>query len=647
MLNFSIMSFEHEEHLEEICEDIKAQVELGIATMPLFCSTLTPEGNPAIDKAGMCASKYLKFKKRLDEMGVPSGILIQASIGHGYKLNQSSAFEKYVNLDDGKSPEVCCPLGMGFQAYIREAGATLARTNPNHIMLDDDFRLIFRKGHGCACPLHLKKFAELSGKSVTREELWETMNQNTDEGRQYREWFIQTQFDSLIACVKEIRRGIDSVNPKIPGSYSLCGKGAEAGYEIASIMAGEENPVVVRLNHANYCAIDPRSVVGCFYKARVELSALTKMPDVVLAESDTCPQNRYSTSAAKLHTFFTFSFLEGLAGAKHWITRLHAYEPTSGKAYRQKLAKYKNFYEEIERVYPKLRFLGCNVLVPDHPIYEITEEDKALASDNTWLSPLLERYGLPVFFDDCASGVSCFSGRNDRWYSDEKIIEFLSGKVLLDAPAAMSLIQRGFGKYIGVDVKPREVGAKNASGEILYPEGRSGAQFNIHEIIPLSTQTKRHSDVFHLVDGKIREILFPGVTSYQNELGGTVVVYGGNSNFPYNLGAAFGFLNESRKAHFASILKELGELPLYYPEDAEVFLKVARNENGRLFCAILNLGLDPIEDFPLNCEADVKEVSLLKADGTYENVPFVQNAERVELSLTANPYEPVILWLDV
>ncbi len=74
---------------------------------------------------------------------------------------------------------------------------------------------------------------------------------------------------------------------------------------------------------------------------------------------------------------------------------------------------------------------------------------------------------------------------------------------------------------------------------------------------------KHCSDVYHLVDEEKEEILFPGISSYQNELGGTVVVCSGNSDVPYNF-SAFAFLNETRKAQFAGILRELGALPVYF-----------------------------------------------------------------------------------
>ena len=374
MLNFSIMSLD-ENHIEEICQDIEYQVKSGIATMPLFSFTLTPEGIPAIDKADMLCQKYEKFKQRLDESGVPSGVLIQASIGHGWKLNQPSAFQKYTGLINGTDPNVCCPLDSGFQEYIRSSAARIARANPCHIMLDDDFRLMARPSHGCACPLHLKKLSVLTGKELTREQLWNIINKKEDENSEIRNAFIKTQIDSLIECAKEIRKGIDSVNPSIPGSYCLCGASAEGAYEIASIMAGDGNPIAVRINNANYCQTDPRNLIKSLHSAAMQISALTGKPDIILAETDTCPQNRYSTPAAKLHSHFTFSILEGASGAKHWITRLRAYEPNSGKAYRKKLENYSGFYHELSRIAQKLSWFGCRIPIPSKAHYMLAEDD--------------------------------------------------------------------------------------------------------------------------------------------------------------------------------------------------------------------------------------------------------------------------------
>ncbi len=643
MLNYSIMRL-NEEHIEEYCKDVEYQVKHGICTMPLFCMTLTPEGDPAIDKAGMLCDSYEKYKAKLDLVGVPSGVLIQASIGHGWKLNAPSAFQKYVGLSNGASPEVCCPMDKGFQKYIRDAAARIASVRPAHIMLDDDFRLIFRAQRGCACPLHMAEFNRLANTDITREELYEAICKYDDTAARYREIFIKTQVDSLIDCAKEIRAGIDSVDPTIPGSFCLCGNSAEGAYEIAKIMAGGGNPITVRLNNANYCARDPRSFAHVMHRAAIQIAALGGKPDVILAETDTCPQNRYSTSAAMLHSHFTFSILEGAKGAKHWITR-GMFEPTSGREYRKKLEKYCGFYHALAEINDDLTWLGCKVPVSPNPAYILSSRDFE-AEGNGWYSHVLDRFGLPMHFSNNGEGVCFFDGRRDKNFTDEQIIEFLSGKVVLDAVAAEGFISRGFGKYLGVDIKHRDPSAKNASGEILFPSGTSKAPYNVREIIPLSDDVKHYSEIYHLRDGVHKDVMFPGVTSYKNELGGMVVVFAGNSCFDHNLNEAFSFLNDSRKGQLVQILTDLDALPIYYPDDGETLMKAARMKDGRLLCALLDMSLDPIEELPLVIRRDVKDIKRITPCGEYESVPFTKDGDRYTLSLTVAPFDPLALIIE-
>ena len=125
------------------------------------------------------------------------------------------------------------------------------------------------------------------------------------------------------------------------------------------MLAGKNNPVVVRINNGNYTPAGARYFSRAFHRAATQIAKLKGKVDVFLAETDTCPQNRYSTGAMSLHTHFTGSILEGTNGAKHWITRLISYEPESGKAYRRVLSKNFGFYEKLAKIQPTLKWRGC------------------------------------------------------------------------------------------------------------------------------------------------------------------------------------------------------------------------------------------------------------------------------------------------
>ena len=110
----------------------------------------------------------------------------------------------------------------------------------------------------------------------------------------------------------------------------------------------------------NYTPAGARGQSYKAYRAAVQKIHMGDKVDTILAETDTCPQNRYSTSANSLHTHFVISILEGAAGAKHWITRLRDFEIESGKRYRTTLAKYSGFYETLSGIIPSLSFIGAN-----------------------------------------------------------------------------------------------------------------------------------------------------------------------------------------------------------------------------------------------------------------------------------------------
>ena len=61
LYSYSIMRLDSE-HINEYCEDIENQVKSGVCSMPLFCMTLTPEGDPAIDALVLQRAEAKKAK---------------------------------------------------------------------------------------------------------------------------------------------------------------------------------------------------------------------------------------------------------------------------------------------------------------------------------------------------------------------------------------------------------------------------------------------------------------------------------------------------------------------------------------------------------------------------------------------------------
>lgn len=636
-------------HIKEVCDDIERQYKDGIATEALFNLPIPPEGFPVIDKAKIGAEKYVKFRDELKKRGLNCGILVQATIGHGYQMTTKIPFSPLIGLIDGAEKYVACPYDENFRDYLRKSFKTLAAVKPSSIMVDDDFRLFARSYKGCACPRHMEEISRRFGKNITREELLERFEVDTEENRKLANIFYETQIDSLLGAAKAMREGIDEVDPKIQGSFCNCGDTCEGAGEIAKILAGEGNPSILRVNNGRYCSAGARGFANSIARAAIQTAILKNEVDIFLAETDTCPQNRYSTSSSSLHTHFISSILEGAAGAKHWITRLGAYEPSSGEAYRKKLSKNAGMYNELSRIVPQVEWFGARTplshkpWVPHPPLSSF----KQASSENAWASCVLERLGIPMYFSDKSSvGAVYIDGKRDEFFDDAEIKEMLSGTVFLAAESAKNLIDRGFGDYLGVDIREVTSDDPKASGEKIFATGQnSSVQISRKILTKNKAETIERSCVFTRPDGKTEVPLHPGVTSYHNSLGGTVNVFCGTPLAKFVYTEAFSFLNESRKAQLVELMRESGNLPLYYPGDAEVYIKAGYFKDG-IFCSFINIGLDNLDEVTLVCDREVTEIKRLMSDGTYTVCSFDKSADGViTVNTPAMILDPAILIL--
>ena len=642
---YSIMPLDMQ-HIDEVCDDIAGQYASGVATEALFMLPITPEGFPVIDKAAIGMEKFGIYRDELAKRGLRAGVLVQATIGHGYQLTTRIPFTPLVGASDGEEKYVACPYDENFRKYIRKSFATIAKARPSSIMVDDDFRLFVRAYMGCACPLHMREISRRFGREITREEMWARFDEDTEENRTLMDIFYETQIDSLIGAAREMRAGIDEVDPAMQGSFCVCGDTCEGAGEIARILAGKGNPVILRVNNAKYCSPGARGVTRSMARAAIQKAVLKKDVDVFLAETDTCPQNRYSTSAAGLHTHFTCSILEGMAGAKHWITRLSAFEPKSGEAYRKKLAKYAGMYRKLSEIVPDVEWLGARIPLSDKPwTPKPPISGYEMASDaNSWASCVIERLGLPMYYSEKWGGAVFVDGRRDEFFADEEIKDMLSGTVFLAVESAASLIKRGFGEYLGVDVREVTDADPKPGGEIIHATGeKSALQMSRKVLIPTSDTTRSLSTVFTCPDGRTNIPLYPGVTSYKNSLGGTVNVFSGTPNARFVYFEAFSFLNESRKAQLVEMMRESGNLPVYYPGDAEVYLKAGRL-GEKLFVAFTNIGLDNLDEIILVLERAVKRISKIAPDGSLVDCEFSLGSDGViTVNAAAEILGPVIL----
>ncbi len=644
-LNLSIMHM-NPECVESTCADIIEQQKTGATTHAMLMMYFNPEGTPPVNKAEAQCALYDRYRAILDPAGARYGVLVQATLGHITKPFSPYPFSPSVSLVTGEERDVtCCPLDPNFHDYIREQFRILAEHKPSLVMLDDDLGLLYKPTKGCACKYHLAEFARRAGKKMTREQIYACTQGSSEEDKKYTQIYVDTQREGIVSAVRAMREGLDMVDPTIPGIVSgiYTTTFVEFSDDTAVAFAGKGNPPTIRLNGGPYAvSSSPRGFLQQLFRAAILKENVKGKVERFLAETDTCPQNRYSTSAAYMHGHFVGSILEGATGAKHWITRSNSLEPNAGKAYRRVLSKYERFYEALGEYVKEFSPFGCRIPLTTMQNYGFIPASQGL-NLSPWATCVLERLGLPVYFGNAGEGAVFLDDFSTDGFDDETIRSFMKGTLLLSVGAAEKLCARGFAADLGVIVRPWD--GKVINGERIGPY-RIAKQYNLKELVPCAEAVEILSESYHSDKRTGENIpMFPAVTRCKNSEGGETVVFCGTPDMPFVYHAAFSLLCEPRKNQLIEILGKNGLLPLYYPEDGEVYLRAGRLANGERMAVAFNLGFDVLEDLPLVSEEPITRVERLLPNGEREAVAFKAEGKTVRIEAQLCTLMPEVLFL--
>ena len=88
---------------DEIVKDLLDMYRRGCITETAFLVKLVPEGNPVVDKAAILGKRFEDFRRGVSSCDMPVGILLQATIGHGWVPASKANFTTIVR-EDGTSP---------------------------------------------------------------------------------------------------------------------------------------------------------------------------------------------------------------------------------------------------------------------------------------------------------------------------------------------------------------------------------------------------------------------------------------------------------------------------------------------------------------------------------------------------------------
>jgi hypothetical protein len=619
-------------HEHELAADAERLLDSGVCTDIAVMMTLVPESDPPVDKARILGDWFSAFRERFKGDPARLGILAQATIGHGWAPDEPASYQKIIR-PDGSAAYQMCPLDPDFQAYIRAVFLRLAALKPAFLMIDDDFRLLTGR-NGCYCPRHLAEISRLLGRDFTRESLLDALRMDTAVALAYDKVLL----DSLMTLADVIRGAIDRVDPVIPGSFCACYGDIRHANPLAKRLAGAGQRPVVRINNARYLCAEMRSFPVRMYQGAAQIAGLAP-ETTILAETDPCPHNRYSTGAHLMHAHYTGSIIEGCHGAKHWLTRISGFQPAAGVAYREILARHHGFYETLFRsvqasapagyVAAALPAVSAFNPAPDH--------GGDGGSRKSW-SAIMGVLGLPCNYARMPDLPAMMTGEDLALFTDDDLRRLLKHGLLLDGPAAEALTGRGFADAIGVRAEPWT--GPGVSGE------RWGAtvlqrDLRYSRLEPLDARTRVHSTLLHRQSGvsETTAEVGPAVTLFENAAGGRVAVLAAGSGVGNSLTApGLSFYDEDRKRELVDLLGFVcgKPIPFYYPGDAEVYLKLRRFADGRYLVALFNLGHDPLDVIPLTSPSAITASEMITPGGGWQDVAYANGCLQVPL-LPAEP----------
>lgn len=584
----------------------------GIAWM----CPVVPEGDPAIDRAGIYADRYRKVAPKLRSLSsVKQGILLQSTMGHGGYPGTATPWQIAVK-PDGSQVYRMCPMDERFLAYISKACRTFSKEKIDFFMIDDDTRLVWGGVQGCFCPLHLAEFSRRTGRSWSREEVVSMLE--TNGGGKDAEIWRDVTADSLRRFFKTVR---ESFGDSIPGMLCVCSTRSHGRHtrEFAEILAAPGQPPVVRGGGAPYHGRGK----DLFHVIMMRSSYASQMDAVgdgviYMQESDTCPHTLWATSAVRMMNHLVMLALDGCKGAKIWITRTgNHHEKKSGAAYRRIFNENRGLMQWATKV----ELSSCGVVIPKCGPREFNFGDRYLALT-----------GIPYRFGKARPGeVTALTQETLELLSRDSISEILSGKVILDGPAAVWLTEKGFSGKIGVSAKPwnrKTIQFHEFDNGFRQSGMRSG------ELTDLTEMDKGARVVTKLLNrpvlGAAPVYEAPGSILFENDAGGKVLVLA--QKIPEMMPRYYEatFFSESYKAAMIRWLTLLeGKLPggVCYQGVGPVTCEVGTTGEGDRIVVLNALDIDGDMAPNLNFDKMPASIERLQGDGTWKNVCFEKTSD--------------------
>ena len=626
--------------VEEILENARYQYEeAGIVNFALSMP-LQPQGRDPLEKVRSFADKFRALREKSSDPRLNFGILIQQTIGHGARWNPNYDRElpwQRLIYQTGVESIRFCPLDEDFKSYVDSALQLLMAEGPAFAIIDDDTSLAIPPAASnleCFCPLHTALFNELYGTSYTPEELRQAVT--PESGQEIQAQFRDMGDESILRYVQMMRRSMDKAAPGLPVIFCAGSIDAARADQWAAAAAAEGQPAVLRCGTSNYLEGAPWQLTSNCAATAVQ-KLYSPQADLLLDEADTCPHSLYSKSARTMHLHIVNAILEGFDGAKLWIANTVHADDVITPPYARILGKNMGLYRELHRVMRDFSWAGALNVLP-HPRQSLAPSYSGMEFLGSWVDSYLALLGIPFRWGKPESkGVALLTEAQVERLDSDELEKLLAGEALLDLSAAEKVVERGYGKLIGIE--------------------------SVSDLPRLAVLEKleRNGKIFRLSRGAYRQLnLLPGAETISTLL--ERKSFSGEEFAPLAPGAVrFGNVVTAAwrvtKGNRIDLCPDRKEMILEYLSNFEGILDIQVNLNsfagfrygycsdGTMIAALVNYGYDPLESLEFTVKNCPRQIAVLQGDGTWKDVAFTVNGKTVTLEYPLNCAEFIIMKL--
>lgn len=373
---------------------------------------------------------------------------------------------------DGRSGSAVCTLDPAFRACMVRNLQDYIRAGADLILWDDDLVQSVRPGFLCTCGRHLDRFAEITGKTYTRDEVRRLF---TGKPSPRRAAYLDMMGSSMTEFCRALRQGADEIDPSV--RMGLCCSYTHYDIEgvemedLLRLLAGKGNRPFMRLSGAAYWPVLSKKFASYSLNdvadfLRMQIGWLRGKDWDVLDENDPYPRDHYRVPASYVELYDKIVIANGGTNRNKYVAR---FAVDGDRSYQQAHIRHMARDQALEGIFAGLSPVGFYVHTKMHALRETTLPE-AYMGDGALMSlfslPLsamfLNQFSLPAQFEKNGPGV--LTGHLAETIPADE----LRGGVLLDEEAAILLIGRGIDPCAKLTPDHTLVPAEGA--EILYSE---------------------------------------------------------------------------------------------------------------------------------------------------------------------------------